>query len=81
VRTRDPGPIAAIDDASRVASAPLAHEWFQRCEYVNPDLIAQDELGDWNDPQAVLRAVQIAAERREVCLRIAGHDRLRMPVQ
>jgi len=22
----------------------LAHEWFDGCEYVNPDLIAQEEL-------------------------------------
>jgi predicted ABC-type ATPase len=34
----------------------LAHEWFNGCEYVNPDIIAQEELGDWNDPQTVLRA-------------------------
>ncbi len=47
----------------------LAHEWFEGCEYVNPDLIAQEELGDWNDPQAVLQAVRIAADRREACLR------------
>ena len=33
----------------------LAHEWFQDCEYVNPDAIAQDELGDWNDVGTVLR--------------------------
>lgn len=25
------------------------------CEYVNPDAIAQDELGDWNDAETVLR--------------------------
>ena len=24
----------------------LAHEWFHDCEYVNPDNIAQNELGD-----------------------------------
>lgn len=47
----------------------LAHEWFDGCEYVNPDLIAQHELGDWNDPKNVLRAVQIAAARREACLK------------
>lgn len=47
----------------------LAHEWFQGCEYVNPDLIAQDELGDWNDHETVLRAAQLATERREACLR------------
>jgi predicted ABC-type ATPase len=47
----------------------LAHEWFQGCEYINPDLIAQDELGDWNDEAIVLRAAQLATERREACLR------------
>jgi hypothetical protein len=47
----------------------LAHEWFHDCEYVNPDAIAQDELGDWNDAETVLRAAQLATERREACLR------------
>jgi predicted ABC-type ATPase len=42
---------------------------FHGCEYVNPDLIAQDELGDWNDPSTVLRAAHLATERREACLR------------
>jgi predicted ABC-type ATPase len=46
----------------------LAHEWFGGCEYVNPDLVAQ-ELGDWNDPETVLRAARIATDRREACLR------------
>jgi predicted ABC-type ATPase len=32
----------------------LAHEWFQGCEYLNPDLIAQDELGSWDNPATVL---------------------------
>ncbi len=52
-----------------VTEAGLAHQWFTGCEYVNPDLIAQRELGDWNDPKAVLEAARIAAERREACLR------------
>ncbi len=46
----------------------LAHEWFEGCEYINPDLIAQRELGDWNDPKAVLEAARIAEQRREACL-------------
>lgn len=32
-----------------VTDAGLAHQWFAGCEYINPDLIAQRELGDWND--------------------------------
>ncbi len=46
----------------------LAHEWFGGCEYVNPDLIARDELGDWNDEALVRRAAQLATERRERAL-------------
>ena len=46
----------------------LAHEWFHGCEYINPDAIAQDELGDWNDAETVLRAAKLATERRETCL-------------
>jgi predicted ABC-type ATPase len=52
-----------------VTERGLLHQWFGGCEYVNPDLIAQQELGDWNDPAAVLQAARIATERREACLR------------
>lgn len=47
----------------------LAHEWFDGCEYINPDLIARDEFGDWNSPQAVLQAANLAQTRRESCLK------------
>lgn len=46
----------------------LAHEWFDGCEYVNPDLIARDEFGDWNSPKAILQAANLAQSRRERCL-------------
>jgi predicted ABC-type ATPase len=52
-----------------VTERGLSHQWFGGCEYVNPDFIAQRELGDWNDPAIVLRAAQIATERREACVR------------
>jgi predicted ABC-type ATPase len=39
------------------------------CEYVNPDYIARDEFGDWNEPDAVRKAAIRAAEVRERCLR------------
>lgn len=51
-----------------ITEAGLAHQWFHGCEYVNPDQIAQQELGDWNDPKAVLEAARLATERREACL-------------
>lgn len=46
----------------------LKHEWLQDCVYINPDNIAQEELGNWNSPEAVLKAAKIATERREECL-------------
>lgn len=45
----------------------LRHAWFHGCEYVNPDLIA-NELGDWNDTKTVLEAARIATAKREACL-------------
>ena len=46
----------------------LAHEWFKGCEYINPDLIARDQFGDWNAPEAVLKAAREADRRRTACL-------------
>ena len=37
--------------------------------YINPDNIARDEFGDWNSPEAVMKAAQRAADLREECLR------------
>lgn len=51
-----------------VTEQGLAHTWFAGCEYVNPDLIARDEFGDWNSPDAVLKAAREAERRREACL-------------
>lgn len=51
-----------------VTERGLAHTWFSGCEYINPDLIAQQELGSWNDPVAVVRAAQLAEERRHRCI-------------
>lgn len=46
----------------------LRHEWMGGCEYVNPDTIARDEFGDWNAPDAVLKAAARASGIREQCL-------------
>ena len=46
----------------------LRHEWMGGCEYVNPDYIARDEFGDWNAPDAVIKAAIRAAEIREQCV-------------
>lgn len=46
----------------------LANEWSAGSVYINPDNIAQEEFGDWNSPQAVMKAAQRATELRYRCL-------------
>lgn len=46
----------------------LRHEWMEGCEYINPDFIAQKEFGDWNSPDAVIKAANKAKSIREYCL-------------
>ncbi len=45
-----------------------ADHWSEGVEYINPDEIARDRFGDWNSPDAVLRAANWAAARREELL-------------
>jgi predicted ABC-type ATPase len=42
----------------------LRHEWMDGCEYINPDFIARDELGDWTTRESFIKAANIAEERR-----------------
>lgn len=56
-----------------ITSQILKHEWVEGCTYINADFIARFELGDWNSIQTVLKAAQIATERRESCL-TSGED-------
>ena len=51
-----------------VTERGLAHEWFDGCEYVNPDFIARDIYGDWNSATAVKQAADEAQRRRERCI-------------
>lgn len=51
-----------------LTESALRHEWLQGCVYINPDLIAQDMFGDWNSPEAVLKAAQHAELLRRQCL-------------
>ncbi len=46
----------------------LRHEWMGGCVYINPDLIAQQEFGGWNSPEAFIKAANRAKEMREECL-------------
>lgn len=46
----------------------LANEWTENSLYINPDIIAEQEFGGWNNPDAVLKAAQRATELRYQCL-------------
>ena len=51
-----------------ITSKILKHEWIEGCEYVNPDNIAKDIFGDWNSPDAVMKAARYATEVRHECI-------------
>lgn len=46
----------------------LRHEWARDCDYINPDNIARDVFGDWNNRDTVLKAAQYAEDWRVRCL-------------
>ena len=52
-----------------ITSKVLHHEWLEDAIYVNPDQIAQDKFGNWNDQDSVLKAAQYCEKLREECLR------------
>ncbi len=51
-----------------VTSKILHHEWLEDSEYINPDNVARDIFGDWNDREAVLKAANYCNDWREKCL-------------
>ena len=46
----------------------LQNEWSEGSLYINPDNIAQEQFGDWNSPDAVMKAAKTATELRYKCL-------------
>lgn len=51
-----------------VTSKILHHDWLEDSEYINPDNVARDIFGDWNDLDAVLKAANYCNDWREKCL-------------
>ncbi len=51
-----------------VTTKVLNHEWLEDAVYVNPDNVARDMFGDWNNQEAVLKAALYCEEWRERCL-------------
>ena len=46
----------------------LNNEWAADSLYINPDNIAQEVFGDWNSPEAVIKAAEQATQLRYDCL-------------
>lgn len=46
----------------------LKHKWVEECTYINPDNIAKEKFGDWNNPKAVIDAANFAKQIRENCI-------------
>lgn len=46
----------------------LNNEWTENNLYINPDNIAQEMFGDWNSPEAVMKAAEHATRLRYKCL-------------
>lgn len=51
-----------------ITSRILQHEWLEDSLYINPDNVAQNIFGDWNNQDAVLKAAQYCQAKREECL-------------
>lgn len=43
----------------------LHHKWAEGTIYINPDQLAKDMFGDWNDTTAILKAATYCSELRE----------------
>ena len=46
----------------------IKHEWAEQCVYINPDEIAQNKFGDWNDVNAVRKSVEYCEDWRNQLL-------------
>lgn len=46
----------------------LSNKWTENSLYINPNNIAQEDFGDWNSPEAVLKAAERATAMRYECL-------------
>lgn len=51
-----------------ITSKILHHEWMENAIYINPDIIAQEKFGDWNNKEAVIKSVQYCEQLREKCI-------------
>lgn len=47
-----------------LTSKIVSHGWSEGCAYINPDNIARDQFGDWNNPENSLKASVVAENMR-----------------
>jgi predicted ABC-type ATPase len=47
----------------------LTHDWADKATYINPDLIAQEQFGGWNNKESFIKAASHAQEIRENCIK------------
>jgi predicted ABC-type ATPase len=47
----------------------LTHDWADKATYINPDLIAQEQFGGWNNKESFIKAANYAQEIRENCIK------------
>ena len=46
----------------------LHHEWSDGTLYINPDIVANELFGDWNNSESVIKAAKHSEALREQCL-------------
>ena len=46
----------------------LHHEWSDGTLYINPDIVANERFGDWNNQESIIKAAKYCEELREKCL-------------
>ncbi|MDD4437379.1 MAG: zeta toxin family protein [Tissierellia bacterium] len=51
-----------------VTTKILHHEWLEDAVYINPDNVAEEMFGGWNDNEAVMKAAEYCEQWRERCL-------------
>lgn len=48
-----------------ITNKVLNHEWLENAFYINPDIIAKEQFGDWNSNEAVLKSAIYCEKLRE----------------
>lgn len=46
----------------------LHHEWSDGILYINPDIVANEKFGDWNNHESIVKAAHYCERLREECL-------------